>query len=146
MEIKESIFIAKPPEDIWDYMLKVSTDVEWRTDYSRTEWTSKPPFGVGSTGIHHHKQMGAFPWKIIKWEDGRHMEWIIGESKFTGSTGSYHIEPENGGCRVTVQSKMLMPVLMQIIMAIMGRKVVKADLVRLKIIMERKGNGYSPAE
>lgn len=136
MEIKESISISQPPEKIWNYLFLVTTDVEWRTDYSKTEWTSEPPYGLGSTGVHYHKKMGAIPWSIIKWEEGRHMEWVIGESKFTGSIGSYHIEPENGGSIVTIRSKMVLPLIMRIIMAIVGRKVVKADLLRLKTIME----------
>jgi len=58
MEIKESISISQSPEIIWNYLLKVTTDVEWRTDLSKTEWTSKPPYGIGSKGIHLHKKMG----------------------------------------------------------------------------------------
>jgi len=138
MEIIESILLAQTPEKIWEYMMLVSTDVEWRTDYSKTEWTSKPPYGIGSTGVHHHKKMGAIPWKIIKWEEGKHMEWLIGDSRFAGSIGSYHVEAENGGSRVTVHSKMVVPFLMRAIMALLGRKVVKADLRRLKAIMENK--------
>ena len=140
MEINESISISQSPEKIWNYLLLVTTDVEWRNDYSKTEWTSKPPYGIGSTGIHYHKNIGAIPWTIIKWEDGSHMEWVIGESKFTDSIGSYHVEPENGGSRVTVHSKMVLPFFMRIIMALLGRKVVKADLLRLKAIMENKDN------
>jgi|LGVF01.2.fsa_nt_gb hypothetical protein len=140
MEIKESISISQSPEIIWNYLLKVTTDVEWRTDLSKTEWTSKPPYGIGSKGIHLHKKMGAFPWTIIKWEDGSHMEWVIGESKFADSIGSYHVESENGGSRVTIHSKMVLPFFMRIIMAILGRNVVKADLLRLKTIMEKKDN------
>ena len=143
MEINESISISQSPEKIWNYLLLVTTDVEWRIDYSKTEWTSKPPYGLGSTGIHYHKKMGAIPWTIIKWEDGSHMEWVIGESKFTDSIGSYHVEPENGGSRVTVHSKMVLPFIMRIIMAFLGRKVVKADLLRLKAIMEIKDNESS---
>ncbi|MFC2118824.1 SRPBCC family protein [Bacteroidota bacterium] len=139
MEIKGSISISQTPEKIWNYLLLVTTDVEWRTDYSKTEWTSKPPYGIGSTGIHYHKKMGAIPWTIIKWEEGCHMEWIIGESKFRNSIGSYHVEPENGGSLVTVHSKMILPFIMRIIMAVIGRMVVKADLIRLKTIMEKKG-------
>ena len=119
-------------------MLKVTTDVEWRTDYSEAKLTSKPPFGIGSTGVHIHKKMGPFPWTITKWEEGKHMEWIIGESKFPGSIGSYHIEPENGGSRVTVHSRMVLPFFMRIIMAIYSSKVLRADLIRLKAIMENK--------
>lgn len=137
MEIKQSVSISQSPETIWNYLLLVSTDVEWRTDYSKTEWTSQAPYGIGSTGVHNHKKMGAIPWTIVKWEEGRHMEWIMGESMFKDSLGYYHIEPENGGSRVTVCSKMVLPLFMRIIMALLGKKVVKADLKRLKAIMEK---------
>ena len=91
MNIKQSISISQSPETIWNYLLLVSTDVEWRTDYSITEWTSQAPYGIGSTGVHHHKKMGAIPWTITKWEEGRHMEWRMGESMFKDSLGYYHI-------------------------------------------------------
>ena len=136
MEIYESVSISQSHEKIWDFLLLVKTDVQWRVDYSKTQWTSQPPYGIGSTGIHHHKKMGAIPWTIIKWEEGRHMEWVIGESKFKDSIGSYHVEPENDGSRVTIHSKLVLPIFMRIIMALMGRKVVKADLQRLKSLME----------
>jgi len=136
MEICESVFISQSSEKIWDFLLLVSTDVQWRVDYTKTEWTSQPPYCIGSTGIHHHKKMGAIPWTIIKWEEGRHMEWVIGESIFKDSIGSYHVEPENDGSLVTIYSKMVLPFIMRFIMALMGRKVVKADLQRLKALME----------
>lgn len=137
MEIKQSIYISQSPETIWNYLLLVTTDIQWRIDYSKTEWTSQPPYGIGSTGIHHHKKLGAIPWTIIKWEEGKHMEWLIGDSMFKGSIGSYHLEPENSGSRVTVYSKMVLPFVMRIIMAFLGRKVVRADLKRLKALMEK---------
>ena len=136
MEICESVFISQSSEKIWDFLLLVSTDVQWRVDYAKTEWTSQPPYCIGSTGIHHHKKMGAIPWTIIKWEEGRHMEWVIGESMFKDSIGSYHVEPENDGSLVTIHSKMVLPFIMRFIMALLGRKVVKADLQRLKALME----------
>ena len=137
MEIHESVYISQSSEQIWQFLLLVTTDVQWRVDYTKTEWTSMPPYGIGSTGIHHHRKMGSIPWKIIKWEEGRHMEWIIGESLFKDSIGSYHVEPEKDGSRVTVYSKMVLPFFMRVIMALLGRKVVKADLQRLKAIMEK---------
>ena len=140
MEISESISISQNPEEIWNFWLPVYTDVQWRDGITKAELTSQPPYGVGSTGIHYHKDLGPMPWTIIKWEDGSHMEWVIGESKFADSIGSYHVESENGGSRVTIHSKMVLPFFMRIIMAILGRNVVKADLLRLKTIMEKKDN------
>jgi len=142
MEINESILISQSPETIWNFWMLVATDVQWRNGITKAEWTSQPPYGIGSTGIHYNKDFGALPWTIIRWEDGHHMEWVFGESKMKGSVGSYHIEPENGGSHVTIHAKVVLPFFMRIIMAFMGGKmknVVKADLQKLKKLMKKKG-------
>jgi hypothetical protein len=136
MKINESISISQDPKKIWDYLLLVSTDVQWRQGYTKTEWTSQPPYGVGSTGTHHHKDLGPIPWTIVKWEEGCHMEWKMGECKLKDSIGFYHLETEGKGTRITVYSNMVLPFFMKIIMAFVGRKVVKGDLKKLKALME----------
>ena len=85
MESSESIPIAQSPELIWNFWLPVSTDVQWRSGITKAEMTSQPPHGVGSTGIHYHEKLGPMPWTIIKWEDGRHMEWVFEESMMKGT-------------------------------------------------------------
>jgi len=139
MEINESISISKSPEKIWNFWMPVTTDVQWRDGITKAEWTSQPPYGKGSTGIHYHKDFGAMPWTIIRWEEGRHMEWVHRESRIKGSIASYHVEPENGGSHITIHSKMVGPLLMRIIIIFMGGKIiksVKADLQKLKSLME----------
>lgn len=56
---------------------------------------------------------------------------------FKDSIGYYHVAPEDDGSRVTVGLKMVLPHFMLIIMAIMRKKAVKADLKRLKALMEK---------
>ncbi len=140
MEINESISISKSPDEIWNFWMPVSTDVQWRDGITKAELTSQPPYGVGSTGIHYHEDLGPMPWTIIKWGNGRHMEWVHRESRIKGSIASYHVEPENGGSRVTVKAKMAGPLFMRIIIVFMGGKMkkgVKADLQKLKVLMEK---------
>ena len=140
MEINESISISKSPDAIWNFWVPVTTDVQWRDGITKAELTSQPPYGVGSTGIHYHKDLGPMPWTIIKWENGRHMEWVHRESRIKGSIASYHVEPENGGSRVTLYARLVGPLFMRIIMVIIGGKMkkgVKADLQKLKVLMEK---------
>jgi len=141
MEIQKSISISQSPDKIWNFWLPVSTDVQWRGGITKAELTSQPPFGVGSTGIHYHKDLGPMPWTIIKWEDGRHMEWVFGECKIKGFIGFYHVEPEQNGSNVTMQqSTPVLPFFMRIIMVFTRgiiKKSMKGDLQRLKIIMEK---------
>lgn len=140
MRIKETIFISRRPEEIWDFWLPVSTDTQWRGGITKAELTSEPPFGVGSTGIHYSKDLGPMPWTIIRWEDGRHMEWVFGECKvMEGAIGYYHVEAENNGSFVSMESTMEPPFFMRVIMFFMSgkiRKSMKGDLQRLKAIME----------
>ena len=144
MEIRESISISQSPEKIWNFWVPVSTDVQWRSGITKAELTSQLPYGIGSTGIHYHKDLGPMPWTIIKWEDGRHMEWIFGECKLKGFMGFYHVESENDGSRVSMQqTKMELPFFMRIIMAFTRgiiKKSMKGDLQRLKTIMEKQDN------
>jgi hypothetical protein len=140
METTVSVSISQNPEKIWNFWLPVTTDVQWRDGIIKAEWTSQPPYGIGSTGAHIHKDFGEMPWTIIKWEEYRHMEWIHRDSKIKGSIASYHVEPENGGSRVTIYAKMAGPFIMRIIMLFMrGRMIkgLKAELMKLKEIMEK---------
>ena len=146
MEFNESISISQNPENIWNFWMTVTSDVQWRDGITKAEWNSQPPYGIGSTGTHYHKDFGAIPWTIIKMENGRHMEWVFGESKMKGTIGYYHVEPENGGSRVTLHAKMVLPFFMRIIMVFMGGnmiKGVKADLQKLKALIEKKDNQSS---
>lgn len=82
------------------------------------------------------------PWTIIKWEDGRHMEWIFGECKLKGFKGFYHVEPENDGSHVSMQQTATeLPFFMRIVMVFTKgiiKKSMKYDLQRLKAIMEEQ--------
>ena len=142
MEIRESITISQSSEAIWDFWLPVTTDDQWRGGITKAELTSQPPHGLGSTGIHYHKDLGPMPWTIIKWEDGRHMEWIFGECKIKGFLGFYHVEPENDVSRVSMQQTApALPIFMRILMVFTRgiiKKSMKSDLLRLKAIMEHQ--------
>ena len=141
MDLKASISISQNPDKIWDYWLPVTTDVQWRDGITKAELTSSPPNGVGSTGVHYHKALGPMPWTIIKWEDGRHMEWIFGDCKLKGFKGFYHVEPENDGSLVTMeQTQASLPFFMRFLMFFTQgiiKKSMKGDLQRLKSIMEK---------
>lgn len=139
VEINESISISQSPKKIWNFWMLVTTDVQWRDGITKAEWTSLPPYGIGSTGIHYNKDIGAMPWTITRWEDGRLTEWVHRESRIKGSIASYHVEPENGGSRVTLHAKMVGPLIMRIMMVFMGgmmKRGVKADLQKLKAVVE----------
>ena len=141
MEINESISISQSPEKIWNFWLPVTTDVQWRDGIFKAEWTSQPPYGIGSTGVHYHEKFGAMPWTVTKMENDRHIEWIHNkDSILKGSIASYHVEPVNGGSRVTLYAKMVTPLFMRIVMVFVRGKMIKgvrAELQKLKELMEK---------
>ncbi len=142
MKIKESISISQSPQKIWDFWLLVTTDIQWREGFTKAEWTTKPPHGVGSAGVHYHEKLGPTPWTILKWEDGHFFEFIhMKDSKLKGSVASYIVEPENEGSLVTLQANIVGPLIIRIIAPLMRGMMAKGlqnDLQKLKEIMEKK--------
>ena len=140
MVINESISISQTPESIWSFWIDVTNDVQWRNGITKAEWTSKPPFGIGSTGEHTHKDMGVMNWEITRFEDGRSFEFIHTAGGLKGSIAIFQVEPENNGSRVNVQMRMSGPFIMRFMMFFMGntmRKGVRGDLQKLKELMEK---------
>lgn len=140
MLINETLSISRNPEPIWNYLMDVSNDVYWRNGITKAEWTSQPPYGIGSTGEHIHKDMGAMNWEITGFEDGRSYEFIHTAGGLKGSIAYFQVEPENNGSRVKVQMRVSGPLIMRIMMVFMGkmmRKGVRGDLNKLKELMEK---------
>ena len=141
MVINESISISRNPESIWSYWMDVTNDVHWRNGIIKAEWTSQPPYGIGSTGEHTHKDMGAMNWKITRFEDGNSFEFIHTSGGLKGSIAAFQVEAENKGSRANVQMRMSGPFIMRFMIFFMGsmmRKGVRGDLQKLKELMEKQ--------
>jgi len=138
-DVETSLWIARPPEDIWGYWYDVTNDTEWRGGVLTSQWTSEPPYGVGSTGLHVVKGTGDWPWRVTDWEDLRSMSWDITGGRFEGAHAGYRVAPEDGGSRVTIHIRVKPSTFMRILMLFMKRSIrdqLAADLGRLKAIME----------
>ncbi len=46
---EKSIFINRPPQEVFDYITNPDNDSDWRSTAVSAEWTSDGPVGVGST-------------------------------------------------------------------------------------------------
>jgi uncharacterized membrane protein len=146
MLINESLSISRNPESIWGYWMDVTNDVQWRNGITKAEWTSQPPYGIGSTGKHIHEKMGAMIWEITRFEDGRSFEFIHTAGGLKGSIAFFQVEPENNGSRVNVQMSMSGPIIMRLMIFFIGRmmrKGVRGDLQKFKELMEKQ-NANSP--
>jgi hypothetical protein len=139
MEIFESLSISQKPEKIWNFWMAVNTDAQWRDGVVKAEWTSNPPYGIGSTGVHYTKDLGAMSWEITRWSDFRFFEFIHTEGRLKGTVASYHVDNLNGGSIVSIRAKMAGPLIMRVMIVFIKNKIkkgIKDDLIRLKEIME----------
>lgn len=141
MLINESISISRNPESIWSYWMDVTNDVHWRNGIIKAEWTSQPPYGIGSSGEHTHKEIGVMNWEVTRFEDGNSFEFIHTAGGLKGSIAIFQVELENNSSLVNVQMRMSGPLIMRFIiffMASMMRKGVRGDLQKLKELMEKQ--------
>jgi uncharacterized membrane protein len=138
-DVETSIWIARPPEDIWAYWYDVSRETEWRGGVIAAQWISDPPHGIGSTGLHVVQGTGDWPWTIAKWEEMRSMSWDITGGRFEGAHAGYRVAPEDAGSRVMIHMRVKQSAFMRTLMLVMRpfiRGQLAGDLERLKAIME----------
>ena len=138
-DVESSIWIARPPEDIWEYISDVSNDAQWREGVLSGKWISDPPHGVGSTGLDIVEGIGDWPWKVTEWDEHRSVSWIVTGGRFEGSVAGYRITPENTGSLVTLHAHFKGSGFMRFVMPIIKRRMKRqfdAELIQLKAIME----------
>ena len=99
---------------------------------------SDPPHGVGSTGLHVVERIGDYPWTVTEWDEPRIIGWDVTGGRLTGSHGSYGINAEGVGSRVTIDTRVKPSVLMRVLMLIMKRTLRRKDASDLDSL-ERMG-------
>ena len=139
MLINESIQIQQDPSAIWEFWLDVSNDTRWREGIIKAEWTSPPPYGVGSTGEHTHEKIGKMNWSVTKYVEGHSFEFVHTAGGLRDSIAFFSVDPTPEGCLATVQMNVSGPILMRVMMFFMRgimRKGVRDDLATLKALLE----------
>lgn len=138
-DVECSIWIERPPEEIWDYLADVSNEPLWRDIMIEARWVSDPPYGIGSTGLHVVKGVGDWPWKVTEWEEHRGVSWVVTDGRFEGSHAGYRVAPENAGSLVTLDVNFKLSAFMRFVMPIYKRRMRRqfaTELTELKTIME----------
>jgi uncharacterized membrane protein len=138
-DLESSIWIGRPPEEVWNYVVDVSNDTQWRTGVTEAQWDSGPPYGVGSTGIHTAEGIDVMTWRIAEWEEPRIMSWDVTGGRFKGGHAGYRIEAEVDGSRMTLHVRVPRGILMRILLLFMKgriRRDLAKDLAKLKVILE----------
>ena len=138
-DAEASIWIARSPEDIWNYFCDASNEVLWRYGVYLAQWISEPPYGIGSIGFHIVAIWGDYPWKVAEWEEQRIMSWDVTDGRFKGARAGYRISPEDAGSRMTIHISANQNVFLRIMILLMKWLFIRqmtGDLERLKAIME----------
>jgi hypothetical protein len=141
MVINESISISRNPESIWKFWMDVTNDVQWRDGIIKAEWTSHPPYGIGSSGEHRHKNIGTMNWEVTGFDDGCSFEFVHTAGGLKGSIAIFRVEPEHDGSRVQVQMRTHGSIFMRFMMFFMGsmmRAGVRGDLQKLRELMVKQ--------
>lgn len=138
-DLESSIWIARPPQEIWNYLVDVSNDTQWRDGVTDAHWDSGPPHGIGSTGLHAGEDTDVMTWRVTEWEEPRIMSWDVTGGRFEGGHAGYRLVPEDAGTHMTLHIRVKHSVLMRVLLLIMKRRLSRqlaADLEKLKAIME----------
>jgi len=78
MEVKETIFIRRPVEDVFDFVSDPSNDTAWRSVVAECVVQSEGPIGVGTTGYRRERFMGReveFEWRITEYVHPERTAW-----------------------------------------------------------------------
>jgi len=138
-DVEVSIYIARSPEDVWNYLSDVSNEVLWRYGVLFADWITDPPHEIGSIGYHFIQSLGDYPWQVAELEELEHMSWDVIDGRFKGARAGYRILPENTGSRVIIYvspNQNLFLRIMTFVMKWFFIRQLSGDLKRLKAIME----------
>jgi hypothetical protein len=158
MKIEESVIIHRRPEDVFAFLEVRSNDAAWMASVVESEWLDRPaadlaePIGVGRRGRMLMKLPGRqaeFIDEVTEYEPGRRIAHRTVNGPIPLNTACI-CEPAGHGCRATVVGATerlpggLLGRIAASLVTIIIRRGFKADLARLKRILESEGQpkGY----
>lgn len=141
MDLSASTVIDRTAEEVFDYVMAVSHDSEWRTGVVEAGFSSDGPLRVGTTGYDHVESNGremTAEWTVSEFEPGTLARWTLDTGPFEG-TGGYICEGEGDRTRFTLEAKvrptgwyrLLGPIFGRI-----GRRQNLSDVEKLRRILE----------
>ena len=141
MRQSATVVINRSAGDVFDYVMDIAHDGQWRTGIVEAAYTSDGPLGVGTTGFDRISANGRdmiAEWTTVEYEPGILARWTFDSGPLQGS-GGYVCEPAGAGTRFTLEAdvkptgayRWLGP-----IYGVIVRRLNLADVRRLKSILE----------
>ena len=90
VDMSASIFIDRPPNEVFDYVMDVVHDVQWRTGVVEARYTSDGPVGVGATGFDRVETNGrtlVSEWTVVECESDSLVRWQLTAGPILGLGG-----------------------------------------------------------
>lgn len=142
MDLSATIIIDRPAADVFDYVMDVTHDAEWRSGVVEAAYTSDPPHDVGASGLDRIEANGremVATWTASEFEPGVLARWTFDSGPLLGS-GGYICEQIGNDTRFTLEAhvrpsgwyRLLGPVF-----GVIGRRQNLTDVRRLKSILEK---------
>ena len=141
MRQSATIVIDRPPVDVFDYVMEISNDAQWRTGIAEAAYTSNGPLGVGTTGfdrISVNRRDMIAAWTTVEYVPGRLARWTFDSGPLQGF-GGYVCEPAGSYTSFTLEAEVkptgayrwLGPAY-----DVLVRRLNRADVRKLKSILE----------
>ena len=138
MSLSATTVIGQPVETVWDYVMDVSNDVNWRSGLDESGWREEgQSTEVGSIGYTRANNQ-EMEWRIVVHVPGERVEWEFLNGPFSGR-GGYIVNAVEGGTEFTLMAeikpkgtyKLLGPIFRWV-----GKRGNETDVQRLKGILE----------
>jgi uncharacterized protein YndB with AHSA1/START domain len=151
VDVLTEVLIDAPPEVVSGYAADPGNAPEWYRNIDSVTWESPPPLAVGSRLGFVASFLGrelVYTYEVTDWVPGSRLVMRTAQGPFPMET-TYTWEPAGtGGTRMTLRNRgepsgfarVAAPVL-----AASVRRANRADLDRLRSVVERRGGGTGPA-
>lgn len=136
-----SVFINRPPQEVFDYMTDPENDPIWQRQIVASEWVTPGPTGAGSTKRVVTRAMGRQTEALAEYTAWERPKGYA----FTSDTGAFSIagaitlEAQGGGTLVQVQGQVEASGMMKVTEGLIARQVERQDhnnFNRLKTLLE----------
>ncbi|HZQ65817.1 MAG TPA: SRPBCC family protein [Gaiellaceae bacterium] len=139
--IERSITIERPVDEVWRFVHDTTKDVLWQTTLRESEQLTDGAFGVGTQVREIRQFLGLrveVGWEVTEYEPMTRSS-IAGISGPVPLSGSYVLEPQNGGTRFTVLGELDAHGLFRLAEPVFARltsRELEANLGHLKDVLE----------
>jgi uncharacterized membrane protein len=144
VDVQTDVVIAVPVDQVAAYVADPSNAPEWYENIASVEWRTPPPLALGSKVAFVASFLGrrlAYTYEISEWVPGERLVMRTAEGPFPMET-TYTWTADGDGTRMTLRNRGEPKGFAKIgapMMAVQMRRANRADLDRLKAILESGG-------